>query len=71
MEGLFFAPSHLSVGIQLVDMVAGAIWRAQTHNDRVWFDKLRPSFRTSATGQIDGWGIARFPKAAWRGNILD
>lgn len=70
VEGLFFAPSHLSVGIQLVDMVAGAIWRAQSHNDRVWFDKLRPSFRTSPAGRIDGWGIARFPKAGWRGDIL-
>lgn len=70
VEGLFFAPSHLSVGIQLVDMVAGAIWRAQTHNDRTWFDKLRPSFRASPTGQIDGWGIVRFPKAGWIGEVL-
>ena len=71
IEGLFFAPSHLSVGIQLVDMVAGAIWRAQAHNDRTWFDKLRPSFRASPTGRIDGYGIARFPKAGWKGLILD
>lgn len=71
IEGLFFAPSHLSVGIQLVDMVAGAIWRAQSHNDRTWFDRLKPSFRTSATGQIDGFGLARFPKAGWQGTILN
>lgn len=71
VESLFFAPSHLSVGIQLVDMVAGAIWRAQTHDDRRWFDRLRPSFRSSATGQIDGFGIARFPKAAWQGTVLN
>jgi len=71
IEGLFFAPSHLSVGIQLVDMVAGAIWRAQSHNDRTWYDKLRPSFRASATGQIDGFGLARFPKAGWQGLILN
>lgn len=71
VEGLFFAPSHLSVGIQLVDMVAGAIWRAQSHNDRTWFDKLRPSFRTSPSGQIDGWGIGRFPKASWAGVVLE
>ncbi|MFT3976933.1 MAG: DUF3800 domain-containing protein [Sphingomonas bacterium] len=71
IESLFFAPSHLSVGIQLVDMVAGAIWRAQAHNDRTWYDKLRPSFRSSPTGQIDGFGLARFPKAGWKGTILN
>lgn len=71
IEGLFFAPSHLSVGIQLVDMVAGAIWRAQAHDDRTWFDKLRPSFRSSSHGKIDGYGIARFPKGDWEGIILD
>jgi Protein of unknown function (DUF3800) len=71
IEGLFFSPSHMSVGIQLVDMIAGAIWRAQSHNDRTWYDKLRPSFRSSPTGKIDGFGLARFPKAGWLGNILD
>lgn len=71
IEGLFFAPSHMSLGVQLVDMVAGAIWRAQTHNDRAWYDTIRPAFRSSPTGQIDGYGIARFPKAGWQGNILD
>ncbi|HMO76803.1 MAG TPA: DUF3800 domain-containing protein [Sphingopyxis sp.] len=71
IEGLFFAPSHLSVGIQLVDMIAGAIWRAQAHNDRTWYDKIRPSIRSSPTGRIDGFGIARFPKADWNGAVLD
>jgi hypothetical protein len=71
IEGLFFSPSHMSVGIQLVDMIAGAIWRAQTHNDRTWYDKIRSSFRSSPTGQIDGFGIARFPKAGWKGVVLD
>ena len=40
IEGLFFAPSHLSVGIQLVDMVAGAIWRAQSQNDMTWYGMI-------------------------------
>ena len=71
IEGLFFSPSHMSVGIQLVDMIAGAIWRAQSHNDRTWYDRIRLSFRASPTGTIDGYGIARFPKAGWRGTILD
>ena len=70
LEGLFFAPSHMSVGIQLVDMVAGAIWRAQTHGDQTWFETLKPSFRQSANNAIDGYGLARFPKRGWRGAIL-
>jgi hypothetical protein len=71
VEGLFFAPSHMSVGIQLVDMVAGAIWRAQTHADDRWFEMIRPSFRTSKDGHIDGHGIARFPKQGWKGRVLE
>lgn len=70
VEGLFFAPSHMSVGIQLVDMVAGAIWRAQSHADDRWFDLIRPAIRTSRDGRIDGHGIARFPKQGWQGRIL-
>jgi len=71
IEGLFFSPSHMSIGIQLVDMVAGAIWRAQAHGDRSWYDIIRPSFRASPAGQIDGWGLARFPKAGWAGPVLN
>lgn len=71
IEGLFFAPSHLSVGIQLVDMVAGAIWRAQAFNDLTWYERIRPSFRHSPGGKIDGWGMVRFPKAGWEGSILN
>ena len=70
IEGLFFSPSHMSVGIQFVDMIAGAIWRAQSHNDLTWFDKLRPSFRSNPSGKIDGYGICRFPKAGWQGSVL-
>lgn len=70
VESLFFAPSHMSIGIQLADMIAGAIWRAQAHNDTTWYERIRPSFRTSAKGAIDGFGIARFPKKGWQGSIL-
>lgn len=72
IEGLFFSPSHMSIGIQLVDMVAGAIWRAQSFGDRTWFDVIRPSIRScSRTGKIDGFGIVRIPKAGWQGAVLD
>lgn len=70
IESLFFVPSHMSVGVQLVDMVAGAIWRAQSHGDMTWFDRLKPSIRASARGDLDGYGIVRFPKAGWQGAIL-
>lgn len=71
IEGLFFAPSHLSVGIQLVDMIAGAIWRAQAFGDRTWYNRFRPSFRQSPAGSIPGWGMVRFPTAGWQGAVLD
>lgn len=71
IEGLFFSPSHLSIGIQLVDMVAGAIWRAQTHNDRRWFDQIRPSLRQKPNGDIGGYGMVRFPTKDWKGNVLE
>lgn len=71
VESLFFVPSHMSIGVQLVDMVAGAIWRAQAQGDATWFNTLRPSFRSSPQGAIDGWGICRFPKQGWQGRVLN
>ena len=71
IEGLFFSPSHLSIGIQLVDMVAGAIWRAQTHGDRTWFDLIRSSFRAKPSGTIGGYGLVRFPTNGWQGDVLE
>jgi Protein of unknown function (DUF3800) len=69
VEGLFLAPSHMSVGIQMADMVGGAIWRRFEHDDATWFDVIRPSIRQSRFGQVDGYGIARFPKAGWSGPV--
>lgn len=70
IEGLFFSPSHMSIGVQLVDMVAGAVWRAQAHNDLTWFNVIKPSFRANPAGQIGGFGLVRFPTRGWTGNIL-
>lgn len=71
IEGLFFSPSHMSIGVQFADMIAGAIWRAQAHNDRTWYDKIRSSLRSSPAGKVDGFGVCRFPKSGWQGQILD
>jgi extradiol dioxygenase family protein len=67
VEGLFLTPSHLSVGIQLVDMIAGAIWRRFEQDDPTWFEQIRPVIRQSKLGKIDGYGIVRFPKRGWKG----
>lgn len=61
VESLFFAPSHLSVGVQFADLVAGAVWRKYDHNDTVYFDQIRQSFRADPKGKIDGYGLVTFP----------
>lgn len=66
VEGLFLEPSHLSVGIQLADMVAGAVWRKFERDDATWFDALEPTLRRSPAGSTDGWGIVRNPKGTWK-----
>jgi hypothetical protein len=66
VESLFFVPSDLSVGIQLADMVAGAIWRKYEAGDSRWYDLLKPSIRCSKTGEVDGYGIVKFPKRTWK-----
>lgn len=66
VETIFLTPSHLSVGIQFADMISGAIGRAYNANDPLFFDTLKPSFRTSPTGQIDGFGLVKFPKNGWK-----
>lgn len=71
IEGLFLAPSHLSVGLQLADLAAGAIWRRFDADDRRWFDKIKGNLRTNSAGHVDGFGIARYPKLGWTGPVED
>jgi len=66
VESLFFVPSDLSVGIQLADMVAGAVWRKYEAGDERWYELLKPSIRCSKAGEVDGWGIVKFPKKTWK-----
>lgn len=66
VEGLFLTPSHFSVGIQLADLVAGAVWRRFERGDNRCYDELEPSLRRSRSGRVDGFGIVRSPKAGWR-----
>jgi hypothetical protein len=61
VEGLFFTPSHLSIGVQLADMVAGATWRAFERDDHSFFNMIKGSFRAKYNGEIDGYGLVKFP----------
>jgi uncharacterized protein DUF3800 len=62
IEGVFIAPSHLSVGIQFADMVAGAVYRNFVRKDARYFDLIKASFRKGAAGQVEGYGLVRWPK---------
>ncbi len=71
IESIFLSPSHMSIGIQLADMAAGAIWRNFSHGDGRWLDMVKPAFRTGPNSKIDGFGIARFPKNGWAGPVVE
>lgn len=71
IESIFLSPSHMSIGIQLADIVAGAIWRFYEKNDDRWLNLIKPVFRTNKRGVIDGYGVARFPKREWEGPIIN
>jgi hypothetical protein len=66
VETLFLLPSHNSVGIQLADMVAGAIGRKFNSADSLFYDQIEPSFRRSPGGKVDGYGIVKFPTHGWK-----
>jgi hypothetical protein len=65
IEGLFIAPSHLSVGIQFADMVAGAVFRACRAKDTRYFKQIEGSFRRSPAGKLEGYGLVKFPNSGW------
>jgi len=61
VEGVFIAPSHLSVGIQFADMVAGAVLRLVKNDDRRFYDRISRTFHTSEKGELDGYGLVWIP----------
>lgn len=65
VESLFLQQSHMSVGIQLADMVAGAVWRHYERADSRWFSLIQPTLRTDPRGNIAGYGIIKVPKIGW------
>lgn len=66
VEGLFVQPSNLSVGIQLADMVAGAVWRKFERQDERFYELVKPSFRKNKAGSEVGHGVVKFPTRGFR-----
>ena len=66
VESLFFLPSDTSVGIQLADMVAGAVWRKFEKGDDFWYRALEPALRKGPRELVDGYGIIKQPKGRWK-----
>lgn len=62
IEGAFIAPSHLSIGIQFADLVAGATLRKHKANDVRFFDQFASTLRKSEAGIVEGYGLVYFPK---------
>lgn len=65
IETIFFSPSEASIGLQLADIVAGAVNRAYEHKDRRFSEMLKSAFRASATGEIVGYGLVKMPKGSF------
>jgi len=61
VEGLFIAPSHLSVGIQFADMVAGAVLRLVKNGEQCFFDHIANTLYRSSEGKIEGYGLIQIP----------
>jgi len=62
VEGVFIAPSHLSVGVQFADMVGGAVLRSYKSGDNRFIEQITETFRKSENGRVEGFGLIKFPK---------
>lgn len=62
IETVFIAPSHLSIGIQFADLVGGAVYRKFARQDDRYFNIIEPLLRRSSNGQVEGYGLIKWPK---------
>jgi uncharacterized protein DUF3800 len=53
IEGLFFSPSHHSMGIQFADLISGAVFRNFEHRDDRWHKLIQPNFWKPETVQSE------------------
>ncbi len=65
IETLFFAPSHLSTGLQFADLVAGSIWQRFERGKDDCYRIFERSVRRNAAGIADGYGLIKVPKLGW------
>lgn len=65
IESINFAPSDATVGLQLADMIAGAVHRYYQYGDDRFIKQVEPAFRTSQSGEIMGFGVVHMPKGAF------
>lgn len=63
IETIFFSPSEASVGLQLADMVAGAVHRSFQYGEHRFANQIQSAFRASPTGKILGYGLVKMPLA--------
>ena len=63
VEGVLFQVSHYSVGIQLADFLAGAVFQKDARGNSTYFDLWKPLLRRKpGTDKVSGYGYV-----AWRG----
>lgn len=65
IETIFFSPSEAAIGLQLADMVAGAVNRAYEGNEKRFAQMLESAFRASPAGKIEGFGLVKMPKGTF------
>lgn len=61
IEGLFFAASHLSVGTQFADLVAGAVFRKYVREDHEFWDAIQANFKSNQSLGLNQDGIREDP----------
>jgi hypothetical protein len=60
VEGILFQVSHYSVGVQIADLLAGAIYQKDVREDDRYYKLWKPVLRKSPTGTISGYGYVRW-----------
>ncbi len=61
VDTISFMPSEESVGVQVADLIAGSFSRYLNSQDPGYVRILWPALRSSAIGQVNGYGVKVFP----------
>jgi len=59
---LYGSPSNLSIGLQLCDFAAYAIFRKFEHNDETYFKYIEPKIDRREDGSYEDYGLKVYPK---------